>query len=118
MIRRIELLAFVLLLCSIASASAQVDGEALSNFEAATLVIGQKNFTSASCTIPNAKTMCDPYGEVVANKKLYIVDADYSRILGCLNAPLKNGAPANFVLGQKKFTTTGRQPGTIGANSL
>ena len=80
--------------------------EALTTFEAATKVIGQKDFTTGGCSVPSAHTLCDPYGETFAHNLLYIDDADYNRVLGFKKLPKKNGGKAKFVLGQNKFSGT------------
>jgi len=108
MTRRFELCSFMLLLLSMAAIPAHAGGEALSNFEAANRVIGQKNFSTAGCTVPAANTLCDPYGETFGNNLLYIDDSDYSRVLGFKKLPKKNGAKAKFVLGQTNFSGTNR----------
>jgi hypothetical protein len=107
-IHRIGLLVFLLLtLFLIAPAGAQDSSEVLSNFEAANTVIGQKNFTSTGCTFPGPRTLCDPYGEALGNRILFISDSDYSRVLGFRLIPTR-GAAAAFALGQIKLTTTSR----------
>src|SRR5260221_14679905 len=65
--------------------------EALTTFEAATKVIGQKDFSTAGCSVPSARTMCDPYGETFAHNLLYIADSDYNRVLGFKKLRKKNG---------------------------
>jgi hypothetical protein len=83
--------------------------QTLTNFEAANVVIGKKNFTTGGCIgFPSGKNMCEPYGEAVAGKTLYIDDANTSRILGYKSVPTKSGAAAKFVLGQRKLNTAGR----------
>jgi hypothetical protein len=90
------------------SARSQHVPDALTNFEAAKVVIGQKNFSTSGCSVPAASTLCDPYGEAFANKLLYIDDSDYSRVLGFKQVPKKGGAKAKFVLGQTNFSGTNR----------
>jgi hypothetical protein len=106
MFRRIGPLTFLLALFLSAPAHAQIIGETLSNFEAATTVIGQKNFTTGGCSFPGSRTLRDPYGEAIGNKTLFIDDADYNRVLGFHKVP-KHSAAAAFALGQTKLTTTG-----------
>ena len=111
MSRRIALCACVYLLFLFAAAPVGAEDEAITNFEAASVEIGQKNFAGAGCTKPAANTLCLPYGEVVALKKLYIVDADYSRVLGFTSVPKKSHPSASILLGQTKFSTAGRGAG-------
>src|ERR1700731_675087 len=108
MIQRIRILACLLTLFSIAPARAQVSTDALASFEAATTVIGQKNFTTGGMgTFPGPRTLCNPYGEAIGNKTLFVDDSDYSRVLGFKKVP-KHGAAAAFALGQTNLTGTGR----------
>jgi hypothetical protein len=106
--RQIGLWVFVCLFFLMATAPVRAGDvpEALTTFEAATKVIGQKDFSTAGCSVPSARTMCDPYGETFAHNLLYIADADYNRVLGFKKLPKKNGGKAKFVLGQSNFSGT------------
>lgn len=83
--------------------------EALTNFAAANLVIGQPDFTSNECDQggnPSASDFCAPEGTLImVGKKLYAADSDNARVLGFKKMPTTNGAPASFVLGQPNFTS-------------
>ena len=85
--------------------------EALTNFPAAKVVIGQKNFTSGDCDQDGttaANDLCGPEGPAALGKKiLYLSDADNNRVLGFKKIPKKNGAAAKLVLGQTNFTNSG-----------
>lgn len=83
---------------------------ALTNFAAATVVIGQSDFTSGECNqggSPTADNLCEPEGAAGTNKKLlYIPDSSDARVLGFKKVPKTNGASASFVLGQPNFSDT------------
>ena len=106
--RHVTLLIGVFLLFLISAAKAR----ALSDFEAAQVVIGQTNFTSGDCSSPAANTLCTPSGAAGIGKKLlYLADADNARVLGFKKVPKTNDASANFVLGQTNFSNTNRAVG-------
>jgi hypothetical protein len=93
---------------AVGSARSGDQPDALTTFADATLVIGQKNFTSSKCDNGNGKpakaTLCGPEGPVASgNKAFYITDTGNDRVLGFKNVPAKNGASAKFVLGQKNL---------------
>jgi hypothetical protein len=74
---------------------------ALSDFEAAQVVIGQTDFTSGDCNQgggnPAANTLCSPSGAAGTGKKLlYLADANNARVLGFKKDPKTNGASAKF----------------------
>ncbi len=86
MMQRIGLWAFLLTLCLSVPARAQVSDETLTNFEAATTVIGQKNFTTggdsnAGNLVPSAQTLSNPYGLFISGIKLYVSDFNDARVL-------------------------------------
>ncbi len=102
---------------AVGSARSGDQPDALTTFAAATLVIGQKNFTGAKCDNGNGKpgnaTLCGPEGPVASgNKAFYITDTGNNRVLGFKNVPTKNGASAKFVLGQKNLKSAKRGVGT------
>ena len=106
--RHVTLLIGVFLLFLISAAKAR----ALSDFEAAQVVIGQTDFTSGDCSSPAANTLCTPSGAAGIGKKLlYLADADNARVLGFKKVPKTNDASANFVLGQTNFSNTNRAVG-------
>jgi len=113
MIRSIGLWVFVCLFFGLAAGPARAGDvpEALTTFEAAKVVIGQKNFTSGDCDqgadTPSAKSLCGPEGAAAAGKKVfYIPDSENVRVLGFKKIPKKNDASAKFVLGQTNFSNT------------
>ena len=103
-----------LIIFSTATYSAAEDSQpqALANFAAANRVIGQPDFTSNQCDqggSPAANNFCAQEGTMiqVGKKKLYAADSNQNRILGFKKFPTKNGASANFVLGQPNFSSSG-----------
>lgn len=79
----------------------------LSNGQAASIVIGQADFTSGAGNrsgAPGANTVATPYGNASVNAGvLYIPDYGNNRILGYTGYPDANGADAAFVWGQADF---------------
>jgi DNA-binding beta-propeller fold protein YncE len=89
----------------------------LSSGEAASLVIGQSNFSKNLCNrggSASASNLCTPKG-ITFDKagNLYVADADNNRVLLFLN-PLKSDAAANRVFGQPNFTGTACSTGAGG----
>ena len=83
--------------------------EALTNFAAAQVVIGQKKFTGSECNQgskkPGKNTICGPEGAAALGKNtLYVPDGGNTRVLGFAKIPTKDGASAKFVLGQSNFS--------------
>lgn len=109
--RRIGLCVYVFPLLLIATAPAGAGEEALSNFAAAQIVIGQPDFTGGlNCNqgaSAAAHTLCAQEGAPALGKKLlYIPDSENYRVLGFKTVPTANDASANFVLGQTNFSNT------------
>src|SRR5277367_3406498 len=90
-------------------AGADDKSDALTSFEAASVVIGQKNFKTDACTEskkfkPSAKNLCGIEGPpFVAGSMLFIPDSGTDRVLGYKKVPTKNDAAATLVLGQSNF---------------
>lgn len=80
------------------------------NFPAASVAIGQPNFTSNQVNqggAPAANTLRSPYGDpLFLNGILYLADYGNNRILGFNGIPTASNASAAFVLGQADFATT------------
>ena len=82
----------------------------LSSSEAASLVIGQTDFTNKHCNrggnIPAADTLCGPKGLTLdASGNLWVAEDDNSRVLE-YNDPLHSGSPdisADLVYGEPNF---------------
>ncbi len=78
----------------------------LSNFQAASVVIGQPTFTAGmqnqgNGLAPGANTLSILYGNpLVHNGVLYLPDYGNNRVLGFNTVPTVNDASADFVLGQ------------------
>jgi hypothetical protein len=78
------------------------------NNQAADVVVGQPNMTSASLpggNTPNAKSMRGPQGVWIQNGRLYVADTQNNRVLIYNHLPSTNGAAADVVLGQPNLTT-------------
>ncbi|WNG40302.1 hypothetical protein F0U61_46440 [Archangium violaceum] len=112
--------------CSVSNGSGTVAGNvedlsvqcvywyALDSFQAASVVIGQKNFTSdipdQGNSTAGANTLNGPWGNpVLAGGRLYVSDRNSHRVLGFDGVPTSNDASAAFVLGQSAIT--GNTPG-------
>jgi hypothetical protein len=98
------------LLFFLLAASAWAAGDApdaLTNFAAAKVVIGQKNFTSNQCkSKPSKNSLCGSEGgPALGGKILYVPDSGETRVLGFKKVPKKNGASAKLVLGQPNFSS-------------
>jgi hypothetical protein len=94
-----------------------------SNNAAADVVIGQPDFTSNLVNQgggPAANTLYLPYAGLFSDgKRLFINDADNSRVLIYNSIPTSNNAPADVVIGQANFTSNSTdQGGNVAANTL
>lgn len=90
------------------------------NFQAASVVIGQPDFTSNT---PNqggttaANTVASPYGNpTVNNGTLYLPDYGNNRVLGFNSIPSANNANADFALGQSDLTSNTAATSQSGLN--
>ena len=90
-----------------ASAWAGDAPDALTNFAAAKVVIGQKNFKGNQCkSKPSKNSLCGSEGgPALGGKILYVPDSGETRVLGFKKVPKKNGASAKLVLGQPNFSS-------------
>jgi uncharacterized protein (DUF736 family) len=82
----------------------------LTSFQAASVVIGQGDFTGDLGNrggLAAANTIDDPYGNAAQSKKgvFYVPDESNNRVLGFLTIPSISNASADFVLGQPNFTS-------------
>ena len=81
------------------------------DFAKADLVLGQPDFNTTSVApIPTPSSLRNPGGIVIdpVTRKLFISDASNNRVLRYRNAAdLVNGAPAEAVFGQPKFSSSG-----------
>ncbi len=93
----------------------------LSTSEAASLVIGQPDFTSKHCNrgnhLPAADTLCGPKGMVLdSSGNLWVAEDDNSRVLE-YNDPLHSGSSdvtADLVYGEPDFSTVACNVGPSG----
>jgi hypothetical protein len=89
----------------------------LSNFQAASVVIGQVNFSgdlfNQGMASPAADTVSTGFGSIGVGPTgiLYLGDYSNQRVLGFNSVPSSNDANADFVLGQPNFTTSGKGTG-------
>ncbi|MDH5407860.1 MAG: hypothetical protein OEY00_04555 [Gammaproteobacteria bacterium] len=87
----------------------------LTNFQTASVVIGQANFTDNTGNQGgvDANTFSSPEGNPgVVNGILYLPDSENNRLLGFNSIPTANNANADFVVGQDEFTTNSAGVGT------
>jgi len=85
-----------------------------SNGQGADLVIGQPDFdtrpepdlTQANFE-PTQSNMLDPTSVQVVDGKMFVSDLGFERVLIWLNVPTSNTFPADVVVGQPDFTTSG-----------
>jgi hypothetical protein len=93
----------------------------LTSFQAATLVIGQPDFTSNISNQegdPARNTLDGPWGNpVLAGGRLYLPDLGSNRILGFNALPTQSNAAADFVLGQPDFMSILPRSGSSGFSS-
>jgi len=75
---------------------------------AADVVIGQPDFTTRdeNCgQAPGAFGLRWPHGMAAVGEGLLIADAGDNRVMGFATLPRRNGAPCDFVLGQRDFAS-------------
>ena len=70
----------------------------------ADIVLGQKDFTSASIGL-SSSGFRGPQGVWVQGTRLFVADTQNSRVLIWNTIPTSNGQPADLVLGEPNFTT-------------
>ena len=78
--------------------------------QAANVVLGQTDFTSAKVfgpplSTPTASSLRGPQGVWIQNGKLYVADTQDYRVLIWNSIPTTNNQPADLVLGQSNFST-------------
>ncbi len=88
----------------------------LSDFQAASVVIGQSDFSGSMVNqggSPSADTISGGFGAAAVGPTgvLYLSDESNQRVLGFDAIPPNNDADADFVLGQPNLTTTGQGNG-------
>jgi uncharacterized protein (TIGR03437 family) len=83
------------------------------NGQAATLVLGQKDFNtnpfdiSGFNAVPTQNDMLTPVSVTSDGVRLYVADLGFSRILIWNSIPTTNGQNADIVIGQKDFVSSG-----------
>lgn len=93
----------------------------LANFQAASVEIGQADFThgfpNQDLPSPATDTIDRAFGDasVAPSGTLYLSDYDNQRVLGFASVPTANDESAAFVLGQPNLTSSGKG---VGANQL
>jgi sugar lactone lactonase YvrE len=79
----------------------------ISNYESASVVIGQSSFTTGTCVNnpPTSTGLCTPNGAAFdSSGNLWVADYSNNRVLE-FKAPFTNGSAASVVIGQSSFTT-------------
>lgn len=84
----------------------------LSTFQAASVVIGQADFSGydanqGSYSMPGANTLAVPLGNpaIGPEGQFFLTDSDNNRLLGFRQLPTRNNASADWVQGQADFST-------------
>ncbi len=85
-----------------------------SNGQGADIVVGQPDFDTRpepdltqSDYTPNAQRLLDPISVTVSNNRMFVADLGFDRVVIYLSIPTQNGFPADVVIGQPDFETTG-----------
>jgi len=81
--------------------------DAFDTFSTAVTVLGQLDFTGSAAGASAAALNAPGPGPFVYNGMLYVPDAANNRVLGYMNVPAVNNAPADFVLGQLDLVSAG-----------
>ncbi|PJA15529.1 hypothetical protein CO112_03570 [Candidatus Dojkabacteria bacterium CG_4_9_14_3_um_filter_150_Dojkabacteria_WS6_41_13] len=93
------------------------DGIPQTNNPAARTVIGQPDFTSATCNNGGRsnRSICNAQGISTDGTKLFVADTNNNRVLIYNNLPTENFQPADVVIGQPDFISgTGNNGGLSG----
>ena len=75
----------------------------------ADVVLGNSDFTSIRLGALDNKSLLGPQGVWIQDGRLFVADTRNHRVMAWNSIPTKNDTPADFVLGQKDFTTTSEQ---------
>lgn len=86
------------------------------NYQPADVVVGQSDFVSNYSNV-GATGLCWPMGVFSDGEHLFISDAGNHRVLIWNHIPTTNGEPADVVLGQQDFETTGDLQYTVGTTA-
>ncbi len=71
----------------------------------ASVVLGQKDFTSLASFAQSAKSLLGPQGVWIQGNHLFVADTVANRVLIWNSIPTSNDQPADVVLGESSFTT-------------
>jgi hypothetical protein len=85
--------------------------------QAANVVVGQVDMISTSSGTTSS-TLSYPYMLTIRGSKMFVSDYGNSRVLIWNAIPTSNATPANVVIGQPDFTSSGTNTGGLSANSL
>ena len=75
----------------------------------ADVVLGNSDFTSIRLGALDNKSLLGPQGVWIQDGRLFVADTRNHRVMVWNSIPTKNDTPADFVLGQKDFSTTSEQ---------
>ena len=75
----------------------------------ADVVVGNSDFTSVRLGALDNKSVLGPQGVWIQDGRLFVSDTRNHRVMVWNSIPTKNDTPADFVLGQKDFSTTSEQ---------
>ncbi len=100
-------------------AFARIEFAAFTDFQAASVVLGQADFVTRGVNrgqpTPGADTLNGLYGNPrIIDGVLYASDYSNDRLLGFLTLPTTNGPAADFVLGQADFVSTAESADATG----
>ncbi len=78
----------------------------------ATLVLGQKDFTTLAPVVQTASSLLGPQGVWIQGNHLFVADTLGNRVLIWNTIPTQNNQPADVVLGESSFTVYDGNPPT------
>ncbi|MEZ0312170.1 MAG: hypothetical protein ACAI38_10370 [Myxococcota bacterium] len=89
------------------------------NFEAASVVVGQPDFSTSGGRGITATGMNGPRGVALVGSALFVADTAQNRVMVWNNVPTVNGVAASFALGQPNLTSGAANAGTsVNANGM
>ncbi|MBI5084633.1 MAG: hypothetical protein HZB13_08555 [Acidobacteria bacterium] len=83
----------------------QISGTCKACVGAATNVLGQPDFTTSELKPTAQNTLRKPVGVAFNGRSVAVADTDNNRVLVWRSLPTSNQQPADFVVGQKDFTS-------------
>ena len=84
----------------------------------ASVVLGQKDFTSLATFAQSAKSLLGPQGVWIQGNHLFVADTVANRVLIWNSIPTSNDQPADVVLGESSFTAYDTNPPTDASHLL